>query len=77
LDKPVDVFVTVTVALGTTPPVSSVNVPTMDPYRTCADAARAAYPMTVKTVVKHHRPISSLGTLLLSFTVHLLQLAVT
>jgi hypothetical protein len=47
-DSPVDVFLAVTTALGMTAPVASVNVPAIDPYRTCAD--RSASPRTIMAI---------------------------
>jgi hypothetical protein len=70
-DKPVDVFVTVTVAFVIMAPVSSVKVPTIEPYRTCADALCAAYPITMKTNAIQVDTTITRETLLAVVTVYL------
>src|SRR6266545_7605082 len=66
-----DVLVTVTVAFEITALVGSVTVPTIEPYRTCAEATGASYPRNMRQTAKPDRITTPRENLCVRFTVPL------
>jgi hypothetical protein len=67
----VEVFFAVTTALDTTAAVSSVTVPTIEPYKTCAETGRTAVKRTRMVKAARHAIAVAAETQFAMFTGHL------